>query len=57
MLTTVCGLVVQNPTKALMSVKDPDNIFELTPKWASTLPSVGNISCDIYRVPKYLFSE
>jgi hypothetical protein len=49
-LTLCCGLVVQNPTKALMSVKDPDNIFELTLKWASTLPSVGNFPCDIYRV-------
>jgi hypothetical protein len=34
-------LEVQNPTKAIKSVKDPDNIFELTPKWASTLPFVG----------------
>jgi hypothetical protein len=50
-LIPCCGLEVQNPTKAIKSVKDPDNIFELTPKWASTVPSVGNFSCDIYRVP------
>jgi hypothetical protein len=37
--------------KKLMSIKDPDNAFDLNPKWQRTLPSFGNFSWDMYRVP------
>jgi hypothetical protein len=33
-LTPYCRLEVQKPTKALQSVKGPDNTFYLNPKWA-----------------------
>jgi hypothetical protein len=33
------------------SVKVPGNTFDLNPKWQRTLPSFGNFSWDIYRVP------
>jgi hypothetical protein len=42
---------VQHPTQTLKSVKDPENTFDLNPKWERTLPSFGNFSWDIYRVP------
>jgi hypothetical protein len=35
-----CGLQVHYPTSALKSVKDPGNIFNLSPTWAITLPSL-----------------
>jgi hypothetical protein len=50
-LTPCCGLEVQKPTQALQSVKDPDNTFDLNPKWARTLPSLIYISWDIYKAP------
>jgi hypothetical protein len=39
-LTPSCGLEVQKPTKALKSVKEPGNTFDLIPKWSRTLPSL-----------------
>ena len=51
-LTPCCGNEVHKPTKALKSDKDPNNTFDLSPKWERTLPSVGNCSWDIYRVPQ-----
>jgi hypothetical protein len=39
------------PTQALKTVKDPDNTFDLNPKWERTLPTFGNFSYDINRVP------
>jgi hypothetical protein len=51
-LTPCCGLEVQNPIKTLKSVKGPSNTFDLNPKWARTLHSVGNFSWTIYRAPK-----
>jgi hypothetical protein len=51
-LTPCCGNEVQKPTQAPKSVKDPKNTFDLNPKWERTLPSVGNCSWDIYRVPQ-----
>jgi len=50
-LTPCCGLEVENPIQALQSVKGPGNTFDLNPKWERTLPSFGNFSWDIYRVP------
>jgi hypothetical protein len=50
-LTPCCGLEVQKPAQALKSVKGLGNTFDLNPKWERTLPSVGNFSWDIYRVP------
>ena len=41
-------LEVQNPIKALKSVKGPGNTFELNSKWSRTLPSVCNFSWNIY---------
>jgi len=43
---------MQNPTKALKSVKGPGNTFDLNPEWERTLPSFGNFPWDIYRVPQ-----
>ena len=37
-LTPGCGLEVQKPTLALMSIKGPGNTFDLIPKWTRTLP-------------------
>jgi hypothetical protein len=34
-----------------MSDKGLGNIFDLIPEWERTLPSFGNFSWDIYRVP------
>jgi hypothetical protein len=48
---TCCGLEVQNSTQALKSVEGPGNTFHLNPKWERTLPSFGNFSWDIYRIP------
>jgi hypothetical protein len=53
-LTPCCGLEVQKPTQALMSVKGPGNSFELYPKWARTLPSLIYFSWDIYRDPLHI---
>jgi hypothetical protein len=50
-LKPCCGFEVQNPTQTLKSVKDLGNTFDLNPKWERTLPSFGNFSWDIYRVP------
>jgi hypothetical protein len=50
-LTPCCGLEVHNPSQALKSVKDPENSCDLSPKWDRTLPSFGNLSCHMYRVP------
>jgi hypothetical protein len=36
--------------KALKSVKNPGNTFNLNPKWKRTLPSFGNFSWDMHRV-------
>ena len=41
-LTPYCGLEVQNPTQALISVIGPSNIFDLNLKWERPLPSFGN---------------
>ena len=49
--TPCCGLEMQKPTQALKSVKDQGNYFDINPKWEWTLPSAGNCSMDIYRVP------
>jgi hypothetical protein len=38
-LTPCCGLEVQNPTKALKSVKGPCNTFDLNPNWEKILSS------------------
>ena len=45
---TCCGLEVQNPTRALKSVKDQGNTFHLNYKWERTLPSLRNCSSNIY---------
>jgi hypothetical protein len=37
-LTHCCGLEVKKPNQALKSVKGLDNIFDLIPKWARTVP-------------------
>jgi hypothetical protein len=37
-LTPYCELEVQKPTQTLKAVKGPGNTFDLTPKWARTLP-------------------
>jgi hypothetical protein len=50
-LTPYCGLEVQKPTQALKTVKDPDNTFDLNPKWERTLPSFGKFSWGIHRAP------
>ena len=53
-LTPFFGLEVQNPPpspQALKSVKGPGNTFELNPKWERILPSFGNFSWNIHRVP------
>jgi hypothetical protein len=41
---TLLWTEVQNPTHALKTVKDPDNTFDLNPKWERTLPSFGKFS-------------
>jgi hypothetical protein len=41
-LTLCCGLEEQKPTQALKSVKGPGNTFDLSPKWARTLPFIKN---------------
>jgi len=51
-LTTCCGLEVQNPTKALKSVKGSDNTIGLNPKCERSWPYFGNFSWYIYRVPQ-----
>jgi hypothetical protein len=43
-------LEVQNPTKALKSVKGQCNTFDVNPTWERTLQSFDNFSCDIYKV-------
>jgi hypothetical protein len=53
-LTPSCGLEVQKPTQALMSVKGPSNTFDLIPKWSRTLPSLIYFSWDIYRDPLFI---
>jgi hypothetical protein len=50
-LTPCYELVVQKPTQALKSVKDPGNTFDLNPKLARTLPSLIYFSWIIDRVP------
>jgi hypothetical protein len=50
-LTPFCGLEVQKPTQALQSVKDPDNTFEINPKWTRTVPTLISFSYDINRDP------
>jgi hypothetical protein len=55
-LTPCCGLEVWKPTLALNSVKDPGNIFDWSPKWARTLPSLIYVLWDIYRdLPSIIF--
>jgi hypothetical protein len=44
-----CGLEVQKPTQALMSVKDTGNTFDLNPKWSRTLPSLIYLSSVIHK--------
>ena len=51
-LTPCCGLEVQNATQALKSVKSPGNTFDLSPKWARTLPSVGKFHGICIEPPK-----
>jgi hypothetical protein len=36
----------------LKSVKGPGNTFDSNPKWKKTLPSFGNLSWDIHRIPQ-----
>jgi hypothetical protein len=48
-LIPCCEFEVQNPTKALKSVKDLGNVFDLNPKWTRTLPSLIYFLWDIYR--------
>jgi hypothetical protein len=55
-LTPCCGLEVHYPTKALTSVKDPSNTFNLNTKWAKTLLSLIYFSWDIHRDPPPQFS-
>jgi hypothetical protein len=47
---TLLWVEVQKPTQKLKTVKGPGNTFDLYPKWERPLPSVGNLSWDIYRV-------
>jgi hypothetical protein len=54
-LTPCCGLEVQNPTQALKSVKSPGNTFDLSPKWARTLPSVGKFHGICIEPPQIVF--
>jgi hypothetical protein len=58
-LTPYCGLEVQKPTQALMSVKGSLNTFDSNPKWSRTLPSLIYFSWDIYRDPftNFFFSN
>jgi hypothetical protein len=42
------GLEVQKPTHAIKSVKGPGNTFDLSPKWARTLPSLIYFSWDTH---------
>jgi hypothetical protein len=53
-LSAWMGLCTSNPLQgvALKSVSDPGNTFDLNPKWERTLPSFGNFSWNIYRVPQ-----
>jgi hypothetical protein len=44
-LNPCCELEVEKPTQALKSAKGPDNTFDLSLKWANTLPSL--IYCPI----------
>jgi hypothetical protein len=39
-LTPCCGLERNYATYVLKSVKDPGNTFNVSPKWARTLPSL-----------------
>jgi hypothetical protein len=48
-VTPCCGLEVQKPTQALMSVKGTVNTFDWNRKWARTLPSLIYLSSNIYR--------
>jgi hypothetical protein len=50
-LTPYCGLEVQKPNQALMSVKGSENTFDINHKWSRTLPSLIYYSWDIYRDP------
>ena len=47
-LTPCCGLEVQKPTQALLSVKGDGNTFDWGPKWARTLPSLRYIFHGIF---------
>jgi hypothetical protein len=49
-LTPCCGLEGQKSTQKLKSVKDLGNTFDLSSKWARTLPSLIYFSWDMYRV-------
>jgi hypothetical protein len=42
---------MENPTKALKSVKGSGNTYDLNPNWERTLPFFGNFSWNIYRFP------
>jgi hypothetical protein len=50
-LTPCCGLEVQKPTQALMSVKGPGNTLDINPKWGRTLPFFIYFWWDINRDP------
>jgi hypothetical protein len=45
-LTPCCGLEGQKSTQKLKSVKDLGNTFDLSSKWARTLPSLIYLSWD-----------
>jgi hypothetical protein len=51
-LTPYCGLEVEKPTQALMSVKGLGNIIDLNPKWTRTLPFLIYCSWEITLPPK-----
>jgi hypothetical protein len=50
-LTPCCGIEVEKPIQALQSAKDPENTFDINPKWARTLPSLIYFSWHIYTDP------
>jgi hypothetical protein len=46
-----CTSSPQQGVKYQLCVKGPDNTFDLSPKWARTLPYLISFSWDIYRDP------
>jgi hypothetical protein len=55
--TTKFMLEVQKPSQALISVKDPVNTFDLSPKWARTLSSFDIFLWVLYKAPQIQISK